>query len=267
MPAPLARVRHYLRVYRAFVETSFAEASSYRIHFVLLILLDLFFYATSLAGVSFIFDHVDRIGDWDRARFLFFVSFMLAIDHLHMTFISSNFWIFSHDLRIGKLDFILLRPLGALFTVFFRYVRSATLCNTPVPWIMMVVFALRAGLHPAKLLLLPPLVLLGFALAASLEILVAMSMFWVVEATSINFLRMQLQQLSRWPDFTYRFWARKLFSIGLPILLVGSGPVRFLLDPTDVAPLAGMLVAILATWLAIAVAWRRGLRAYESASS
>jgi ABC-2 type transport system permease protein len=261
------RVRHYLSVYREFVGNSFSEAMSYRLHFVLLIVMDLLFYFSALASVDFIYDHVPMIGPWRREQFLFFVSFMLAVDHLHMTFVSENFWNFSLELRTGRLDFVLLRPLGALFTVFFRFIRPASLCNVFVPWACLIHFGRQIGLGAWDWAMLPPLVLLGLVLMVSLEILLSMSMFWLVESMGINFLRMQLQQVSRWPDFVYRYFAQKLFTVLFPILLIGSAPVRFLFDPLDWKPLAAMLVAIGASWLAIGFFWRLGLRAYESASS
>jgi ABC-2 type transport system permease protein len=260
-------LRRYALVYREFLSTSVTEATSYRLHFVLLVAMDLFFYGSTLWSVGFIFDHVDAIGPWGRSQVLLFMSFMLAVDHLHMTFVSENFWIFSFELKAGKLDFVLIRPLGALFSVFFRHVRVASLCNIVVPWACIVHFGRQAGLSPLAWALLPPLVLLALTLLVSLEILLSMSMFWLVESMGINFLRMQLQQVARWPDVAYRHAAQRLFTFVFPVLLVGSAPVRFLLDPMDHGHLLGMVAAILASWIAIAALWRVGLRAYESASS
>ncbi|MFN7975800.1 MAG: ABC-2 family transporter protein [Acidobacteriota bacterium] len=261
------RLAHYLKVYRLFLATSFSEAMSFRAHFVLLVVMDLLFYGSALGSVGFVYEHVKTIGPWSRDQFLFFVSFMLAVDHLHMTFVSESFWMFSADLRSGLLDFVLLKPIGAIFSVFFRHARAASLCNVFVPWACLIHFGRRAGLGVAGLAALPPLVVLALTLMVSLEILLSTSMFWLVESMGINFLRMQLQQVARMPDFVYRFFARKLFTVVFPVLLVGSAPVRFLFDPLDARWLLGMAAAVGASWLAIAFFWRLGLRAYESASS
>jgi len=258
---------HYGRVYREFIHTSFAEAMTYRTHFVLLIFMDLFFYFTTLASVSFIFDHVDKIGAWEREEFLFFISIMLAINHLHMTFISESFWRLSVDIRKGDLDFILIKPLGTLFSVFFRFIRPASLLILPVPWGLIIYFGRLIQLEPLSWVLLPFLVLLGLILLVSLEILISTSMFWIIEGWGINFLRMQMQELSRWPDFVFQTLARRVLTLVFPILLIGSAPARFLLDNQDFLPLIGMLVAILISWVLIRFFWKLGLGAYESASS
>jgi ABC-2 type transport system permease protein len=260
-------LRHYGLVYREFVHTSFAEAMTYRTHFVLLIFLDIFFYFTTLASVSFIFDHVDKIGVWGRHEFLFFISIMLAIDHLHMTFVSESFWRLSVDIRKGNLDFTLIKPIGTIFTVFFRHIRPAGILNLVVPWGLIIHYGKIINLGALSWSMIPLLVLLGITLMVSMEILVSTSMFWLIEGWGVNFLRMQMQQLSRWPDFVFQALARKVLTIVFPILLVGSAPTRFLLDNQDFEPLLGMIAAILITWVLIRYFWKLGLTAYESASS
>ena len=84
-------LRKYAWIYLEFLRTAFAAAVGFRLHFFLLVIMDVVFYATSLMTVDFLYDHVMHIGDWPRAQFLFFVSFMLAVDQLHMTFVSENF--------------------------------------------------------------------------------------------------------------------------------------------------------------------------------
>jgi ABC-2 type transport system permease protein len=257
----------YWQVYRQFVNHSFAEAMSFRAHFVLLIVMDLFFYLSLLGSIDFIFQHIDQIGPWQKPQFMFFASFMVAIDHLHMTFISESFWNLSRDIRTGRLDFVLIKPIGSLFQIFFRYIRPGTMLNGFVPWSLLIYYGLELNLSVWDWILLPILIVCGLTLLTSVEILLSMVMFWTVESFGINFLRMQLQQLARWPDFIYRFYARKLFSFGIPVLLVGSAPVQFLFDRNNWERLVLMLVLIVVNWMLIGKAWQWGLRSYESASS
>lgn len=260
-------IRHYLRVYWQFVATSIAQTMSFRIHFLLVILVDLFFYASSLASVDFIFRHVESIGVWNREEFLFFICFMLAVDHLHMIFFSHGFWMFSADLRSGNLDFHLLKPTGALFNVFFRHVRIASLVNAIFPWGCLIYFGQVAGLSLLSWLMLPLFVLLALTLIVSIEIVLSMAMFWTIEAWGINLIRIQLQSLARWPDFVYIYSFQKFFTFFVPVLLVGSAPVKVLLEPHYFQPLLIMIVAILLCWWVINMVWKMGLRKYESASS
>lgn len=259
-------LKKYLLIYKTFVENSFSEAMTYRFHFVLMLFMDLMFYGSSLATIDFIFDHLQVIGHWQKEQFLFFISFMLAVDHLHMTFISENFWEFSEDVRTGKLDFALLKPAGTVFITFFRFVRPATLLNGFVPWGLMIFYGSQIKLGFWQWLFIPLGILLALLLLVALELLIMMSVFWTIESFGVNFLRMQLQQVSRMPDFVYTYFARKFFTIVFPVLLIGSAPVRFILDH-EWYSLAGMLAAIVIVAYFVRIVWRIGLKRYESASS
>jgi ABC-2 type transport system permease protein len=260
-------IRFYWSIYRQFVATCFAQASSFRLHFVLLIVMDLFFYASLLLTVGVLYDHLPLIHGWNRNHFIFFVSFVIAVDQLHMTFLSENFWWFSEHVRTGTLDFILLKPGNPLFTVFLRVMRPGSLCLLPVPWALLIHFGRRLDLTAVSWMLLPLGVLLATAFRVSFEILISMGTFWMVQSYGINFVRIQFQNISRWPDFAYLGFFRRVFTFVFPILLMGSAPVRFLFDPWDWSGVLLMLVYICALSLLAAVLWRIGLRQYESASS
>ena len=234
---------------------------------MLVMIMDLLFYGITLLSVELIYQHVDQIGPWDRNQFLFFIAFMLTIDHLHMALVSENFWNFSAQIRLGTLDFELLKPINTLFICFFRYVRLETIMITPAPWAALIYFGIQTELSLSSWILLPFLVIFSLVFLVSLEILMSMTMFITVESFALNFLRMQLQQLARWPYFIYQGLIRKLFTFLIPVLAVGSGPVFFLFNKNDFGLLIWGIVVTLLLWLAIGVSWRWALRRYESASS
>jgi len=263
----ISEVKHYLSVYKKFVSTSFTMASSFRLNFVLLIFMDIFFYVSALATVSFIYDHVQTIGPWNKEQLMFFISFMLAVDHLHMVLISESFWNLAHEIRSGGMDFILLRPLSSIFTTFFRYVRASSLLNIFVVWGFLINYGLDLDFQILDWVLLPFLVLLAFTLLALLEFIISTSMFWLTEGLGINFLRMQMQQLARWPNFIYSSLARKVLTVGMPILLIGSAPVHFLFDKSQWHYIAYLLLAIVISFIALRIIWNIALTKYDSASS
>jgi len=258
---------HYFKVYKEFVSTCFSQAMSFRVNFIFLILMDLVFYATNIFTVTFIFDYVDTIGPWNRDQFLFFTAFMIAVDHMHMTFCSENFWWFSDDLKRGNLDFILLKPMSSIFTVFFRRMRPGTLPNIITTWGLMIYFGNACGFVWWQWALLPPLLLISFAFIISLEIIISISMFWLTEGHGVNFFRMQLQRFSQWPDFVFMYFTRKTLTFFFPILLVGSAPVRLMYDLRDWKYFALMLLYMGLSWIIIKALWSLGLKQYESASS
>lgn len=260
-------VKHYLSIYNRFIATSFAEAASFRLNFILLIVMDIVFYISALATVSFIYDHVSMIGPWSKEQLMFFVSFMLAVDHLHMIILSESFWMLSTDIRTGNLDYILLKPVHSIFIVFFRYFRASSLLNIFITWATLIYFGIKADLSVLSWCFLPFLVFLAFILLAILEIIISTSMFWLTEGLGINFLRMQLQQVSRWPDYIYQRSIKKIFTVAFPILVIGSAPVRFLYDNRVYENIIFLLIAIIISFFALLKIWKIALNRYDSASS
>ena len=262
-----SRIKHYFNVYQGFVITCFIESMNFRLHFVLLILMDLLFYISALASILIIYNHVETIGVWNREQLLFFVAFMLGINQLTMTFVSESYWRFPELIRSGDLDFILLKPIGAVFSVFFRYLRPGSLLNMIFTWGVITYYGLRLNLSVFAWCALPFLLLLGFLLQNAIEMVISCSMFWMLEGSGVNFVRMEMQQLARWPDFIYNKIVSRILMTVLPILLIGSAPVRFLFNINDWIPFMGMGLGILLFWGILSFIWQLGLASYESASS
>ncbi len=262
-----AKIKYYLLLYREFVKTCFVEAMSFRLHFVLLIVMDIFFYASVFATVDIIYNHVQTIGTWNRDQLMFFMSFVMAVDHLQMSFLANNFWELSLSIRQGNLDFILVKPASSLFSVFFRRISAGSTTIFAVPWGCMIFFGMQLHFSWHIWAILPFLVLLAFMLTGLIDIIISCSMFWMLEGTGINFLRMQLQQVSRWPDFIYANLIRKILTFVIPVLLIFNAPNRFLFNAGDWLPLVGMIAAIALGWGILLFLWRICLNAYESASS
>lgn len=260
-------LKNYLKIYSSFVSTSITEASSFRLNFVLLIVMDLFFYASTLFTVDFIYDHIELIGPWNREQLLFFLAYMLTLDHLHMTILSESFWVLSRDIRTGQLDYILLKPVDIIFNIFFRFFRPSSLCNIFVVWGTLIYFGIKTQLSPLSWIMLPLLIFISFLLLMILEFLISAAMFWVTEGVSINFLRMQFQSLSRWPHFIYKELYRKVFWVALPLLVIGSAPVEFLLNNSAWDFLIYQVIALIAFYPLMRILWNIALKRYESASS
>src|SRR5690606_1649502 len=91
--------------------------------------------------------------------------------------------------------------------------------------------------------------------------------FWAYQGAGVNFIRIQVQELATWPDYLFQNPWRVLFTFFLPALLVGSAPVRFILDGQDYSLFLCMLIEIVIFYGCTLLLWKRGLLQYESASS
>jgi len=263
----MEKVGHYWDVYKKFVSTSVSVETSFRTSFILLIFMDLFFFFSSVGSVSFIYDHVANIGPWQKDQLLFFLTFMLMIDNLHMMIFSQSFWEFSFNIKSGQLDYVILKPMNTIFSVFFRHFRASSLFNTPLFLGFLIHYGIKVNLSLFDWLMMPLFLILSLVLLILIEFILSTSMFWLTDGIGINFLRMQMQQLARWPNFIYQGFIRKVLTVLLPVLLIGSGPVHFLLDKNQWQLLATMVLVIFVLVIILNWIWKVGLRNYDSASS
>lgn len=263
----MKHLRHLLSIYYGFISASITEATSFRVNFFLLILVDVVFYFISLTGMSMIFQHAQSIGPWDRHQMLFFVSYMLMVDCLHMGTVAESFWTLPFQIRAGDLDFILLRPAPAMFSIFFRHFRSSSFISLIIATTLLIYHGNNAGLNPLQWALTPFLILASTTLFILLEFFIATLTFWAQEGLGINFLRMQMQEVARYPDFIYQGWARRILMTLMPALLVGAPSLHFLLQTGPISLLVAQIFAIAIVAFGLKWLWIRALNHYESASS
>ncbi len=263
----MSSMKRYWDVYKKFVSTSVAVETSFRTSFILLILMDIFFFFSTITSVRFIYDHVSMIGPWEKDQLLFFISFMLMIDNLHMMIFSQSFWEFSNHLKTGSLDYIILRPMNTIFSVFLRHFRASSLFITPLFLGHLIYYGIQVELSALSWAMIPIFITLSLLLLVTLEFTLSTSMFWVTDGLGINFLRMQFQQLSRWPNFVYQSLTRKVLTFAIPILLIGSAPVHFIFDHSQYQAMLYLVVALVVGIIILAKLWKLGLRRYDSASS
>ena len=257
----------YFRVFYQQSVNSVSRLMSFRTSFILTLLADLASFLTFYLSAELLFTHIEGLGSWRREEFMFFVFWVQCIMSLHMGLIAANFWNLSDEIRTGKLDFRLVRPLGSLFDVFTAYIRPISLVMLPLYGVALIYYGRLSELSLLSWCLLLPLLLLSFILLVLLEMIMSMAMFWTTTGDGINFIRMQSQQIQKWPDFMYPQTFRILFTRFIPILAVGSYSCRYLLNCGDWRDIVFMIGAIISCSVILSYLWRKGLQRYESASS
>jgi ABC-2 type transport system permease protein len=263
----MTSLKPYVSVLHQQFLNSFAKVMAFRVSMLLGVLVEWAVFFTFYLTARFLFNHIDHIGAWDRSEFMFFTFWYLLVMSTHNAFLAPNFWNFSMEVRTGNLDFRLLRPLGSLFDVFTSIQRPASIMMLPVHAGFLVYFGIDVHLAFMSWLLIPPLLVLSFALVSLMEMAIVMMIFWTKGGDGINFIRMQCQQVQRWPDFMYPDGIRIIFSTLIPILIAVTFPVRFILDKREWKGLVAVAVAVVVFWLLVRTLWSSGLRRYESASS
>ena len=260
-------MKQYLEVYKNFIGCSLTEELSFRVNFVMLLIVDLIFTLSTLGAAIVLFQHVDTLGPWSKDQLLFFLCFMMLVDDFQGMVLSSNFWMLSLDLKMGNLDFTFLKPINSLFPMFFRYLRPSSIVSLTADIVLLIYFGQKLNFDLVQFIALIPLAILAITLRFLIEMVISLTMFWTTEGVGINFIRLQLQSLSRWPDFIYKGMAKRLLSTILPVLLIGSAPMHFVFDFNQWQQMITLVVLIIFFSFFLKVLWSQAKKRYESASS
>lgn len=258
-------MKKYLQVYIEFFKTSLVQDLSFRANFLLHCLMNICFMAVYFFTSFFIFNHVEQIGLWKKEEFLFFISFALLVDQIHFFMLSFNFWIFSDHIRTGYFDFVLLKPISSIFFTFFNRIAIPGVFTILAALSSVIYFGSRLDLSLGVWISLPLCLFSSLALLLGIEVIISLLNFFTIQGFGVNQFRLQVQQLTRWPDFIYKNPARFLL---VPFLAITSVPVRWILNFNYWFWFVLMLIGAFLGWfLIISWLWPRALKLYESASS
>ncbi len=122
----------YLRVLATFARNSLVRDMTFRGNFLIESVTSIAWASMNLAFYVLIFHYTPMIGadsGWGEYQFLLFISTGLLINSLVQALFMTNADELSDLIRLGSLDFILLRPMDAQFLVSLRRIDWSSLAN------------------------------------------------------------------------------------------------------------------------------------------
>lgn len=266
--------KRYPRAFLFFLRYCLVRELAFRVNFLARVVAGVAWLFLLVFYFQLIFLKTERIGEWDRHEFLFFVGTGFLINAIVDAFFLENCTRFSELIRTGDLDFALTKPIDEQF-----YLTCQRIDWAEVPSIFVGIGLLAyAGVHVET----PPtwdriagyavLVCASVAVLYSLMVIMAASSVWIVRNKGLYEMWFYVTQFGRYPADIYKGgWLgvsmRVVFTFILPVLLAITVPARFGIKIVS-GPLVAylLLVALLLLFLSRRF-FRFALRAYRSASS
>jgi viologen exporter family transport system permease protein len=259
----------YARLYLRFLQFSFAKALQFRLDFFFRVLMDAVWYAMHLAFFAVLYGHTATLGGWTRQQAFVFIAGVFVADGIYMTVFSNNMWWFPFFVNRGDLDYYLVRPVSSLWFVSLRDFAANSFLNLLLAFgVLGWALASYGGPLPLdRVLVYAVLLLLGVFIYYAIHMVFLIPVFWLHTAHGLREIYFSLSIFAHRPHGIFTGWMRRVLTSILPFALVVSFPTRALFEGVTTglvvhmaAVSAGLLVVLV--WL-----WRRGLRAYASASS
>ena len=259
----------YLRLYLYFLRFSFSRAMEFRVDFYFRVGMDAIWYAVNLAFFTILFRHTGILGGWNFDQVLVFAGAVFVADAVHMTVFANNLWWLPIFVNRGDLDYYLVRPVSSLFMLSLRDFAANSFLNLLMA-VGVLVWALAR--YPGPLGAGPVLVFLALLAAGALlhyvtHVFFLVPVFWLHTPGGVREIYWSIQSLSTRPHRIFTGWLRRLLVSVLPFALIVSFPTQALFEGATPRLLLHVAAVLSAAWVAMVLFWRRGLRAYASASS
>lgn len=259
----------YLRLYLYFLRFSISRATEFRVDFYFRVVMDVVFYAVNIAFFGIIYNQTDFVGGWTAEQAYVFVCGFLFVDAIHMTVFANNMWMLPMLINKGDLDYYLVRPVSSLFFLSLRDFAANSFLNIViasglVAWSLWRLPGEVTAVGAAIFILF---LLNGVFLTYVLRLLFITPVFWLHSSRGLDELNFTLERFAERPHQIYSGWLRRFLVTLLPFAFLSSIPAHVLFDGLGTETLVHTLAVTgglfgLALWF-----WRRGLRAYSSASS
>lgn len=261
--------RHYGRLLLLFIQTELQYAIAYRANLVVEIVGMAVEVATSLSAVLILFTYAGNLNGWTQPEMLVLLGVFYTLGGAaDVVFRPSAARLMEH-VRLGTLDFILLKPANSQFL--------ATLRQYQVVQVAQVVLGLTVigggialmgeQLSVVNLLEFVITGVCGLVLIYAILLVLATLSFWFVRVDNIMVIFASFMDASRFPVDLYPRWLRITLSSVIPVGIAVTIPAAAVSGRLDLltllAVVAGtLLAAAFATWF-----WRQGLKNYTGASS
>jgi ABC-2 type transport system permease protein len=262
-------VLRYLRIFRAFALTEFQFEMEYRANLYLSIFEMFLVIGTSIGAVLIMFGHTTTINGWTLPQMVVLLGVYYVIQGGVSLVFSPSFERLMEHVRVGTLDFHLLKPMNVQFLVSTRHLKVVRAADLLLGLSVVVVGLFQVGeqIGVGQALLFSVSILFGWMLVYSLILSLVTLAFWFVRVENLLAIFWAFTEAGRFPVDVYPLWLRVSLSTIVPIGIAVTAPANVIagrMDWTGVAMLGAGTV--LAVGIASAL-WRRGLRSYTGAGA
>ncbi len=259
----------YLKLIRVFIGASISAQLEYRANFVFGLISAILTSGGALFGLLILSGGDGRsIGGWSYREASVVVGLFTLVQGFIGGALSPNLNKIGESIRLGTMDFTLLKPIDSQFLVSTRNVNIFRLLD--VLFGLGVMIWATLGLPAATIGgALSGAALLGAALLLVYAIwfLLTTTAFWFVKVENITELFSGLFRAGQFPISSFPTWVRLLFTFIIPIAFITTVPAEAIVGRlTTTSALGALALALImlgiSRWF-----WGYALRNYTSASS
>ena len=241
----------------------------YRVNLALQVLQSLLALTTGLVVFALVYSHTSELNGWTQNELLVVLGVQIVMAGVIRAVIQPNMMRLTDDVREGKLDYALTKPVDAQMLVSVRQVEIWQAVDVLTGAAVIVVAMVRLGgdLGALDIIAFFLALALGAVLLYCFWLILATGSFWVTNMWHLPELFEGVFQTGRWPIGIYPRWLRFGVTFLVPIAFAVTVPAEAVTSKLDWQTL-GLSVAFTAFLFAFTRwFWRFGLKRYTGASA
>jgi viologen exporter family transport system permease protein len=258
----------YLRLIALFFRTELQYELEYRANLVLEVVQTVVIIVTSVGAILVLFTYTNVMNGWDLGAMLVLLGCFYLVQGFGELVLAPSFEKFMEHVRLGTLDFALLKPASAQFLVTLRHFRVVQLAQIGLGGVVVAVGLGRvAAVGVFEALGFAVALACGFVLIYALLLALSTFAFWFVRVDNLMAIYWSFLDAGRFPVDIYPGWLRVTLSSAVPIGVAVTVPAQVIAGRLDPLGLGLLVVGTLAAFALSAWFWRLGLRSYTGASA
>lgn len=259
----------YLRLLGIFARSEMQFAMEYRFNLLLEIMQIVVVSGTSVAAVLVLFAHTDIMNGWTLPQMVVLLGVYYVVQGVEELVFQPSFTRFMEHVRMGTLDFTLLKPASGQFLVSFRHFQTIQAIQVLVGLSIIGVGLARLGqeLTVVTALAFAITIASGFVLIYALLLALSTLCFWFVKVDNILAIFWAFIDAGRFPVDIYPGWLRITLSTVVPIGIAVTVPAQAVAGRLDALGVLATAAGATMAWLFSTWFWRQGLRQYTGASA
>jgi ABC-2 type transport system permease protein len=259
----------YLRIIRTFMAAELKNELAYRVNMLLGIVEMLLVIGTSLGAVLVLYTHTSSLNGWTLPQMIALTGVYYLIQGGVNIVFSPSFEKLMEHVRMGTLDFTLLKPANAQLLLSTRHFALIRFADLVMGFAVVAVglYMLSESVSLWSLVSFAITLVCGVLCVYALLLTLVTLSFWFVRIDNIMAIFWAFTDAGRFPIDLYPGWLRFTLATVVPIGIAVTVPAEAISGRMALETFFGMLVG---TTLAVAAAswfWRIGLRNYTGASA
>lgn len=261
-------LRH-LRLFGLFTRVSMQDDAAYRVDFLVHVLLSLLQLVAEIVAIWTIFSNTRSVAGWGPMEMLALLGVFRIMTGTIGMLIAPNMRTMIEEIRDGRLDFAILRPVNTQFLLSVRRVVLWRLADV-AHGLAMILFAtlwLGESITLMRLAMFVIMLAAGVTIIYSFWLVLATTAFWFTRITNIEMVFWNVFEAGRYPVQIYRPWVRWTLTYVIPLAFLTTFPAGTLLGKLEPLNVGIATIAAAASLAAASSFWRYGLRHYSGASA